>query len=526
MIHRASFFLTGLLIGPLTAGAETIESDICIYGATSGGVAAAVQAARMGKRVALVEPGTHVGGLSSGGLGQTDTGNKGGIGGVSREFYRRLGKHYGNDENWTFEPRVAETTFRAMLEEAKVVLRTGEWLASVGKRGTRIVEFATESGTVYRAAMFVDATYEGDLMAKAGVGYAVGREANAAYGETLNGIRGETPLHQFTVAVDPYVKAGDPSSGLLPGIAGAPFGAAGAADRAVQAYNFRMCLTDVAENRLPFAKPEGYDPARYELLLRYILAREKAGRPWDDMQRQLRARMPNGKTDTNNNGAFSTDHIGANHDWPEADRAGRERIFRDHLAYQQGLMHFLTHDERVPERIRKEIGEWGSCKDEFVETGGWSHQLYVREARRMVSDYVMTQHDCEGRRAAEDPVGLGSYNMDSHNCRRVVRNGRVENEGDFQVRGPEPYPISYRSIVPKESECANLFVPVCLAATHAAYGSIRMEPVFMVLGQSAATAAGLAIDEGVAVQKVHYAELRERLRKDGQILEWKVESKK
>jgi hypothetical protein len=364
-----------------------------------------------------------------------------------------------------------------------------------------------------RGRIFIDATYEGDLMAKAGVSYHVGREANATYDETLNGVQLGSKKHQFLVPVDPYVKPGDPASGLLPGLhAGGP-GEHGQGDHRVQAYNFRMCLTNAPENRLPFPKPAGYDPLRYELLLRYI-----QGGVWDAFGSNLP--MPNRKTDTNNNGGFSTDNIGMNYDYPDADYATRERIFQEHVTYQQGMMWFLVNDPRVPEKIRQQMSQWGLCKDEFREAGGWSHQLYVREARRMISDYVMTQHNCQGRVVADDAVGLAAYGMDSHNTQRYVKDGQAINEGDVQVHGFSPYPIAYRSIVPKESECRNLLVPVCLSSSHIAYGSIRMEPVFMVLGQSAATAAIHALEQNVSVQRVDIQKLQARLLEDKQVLAW------
>ncbi len=513
------------------------EFDIVVYGGTSGGVAAAVQASRMSRSVVLVEPGQHWGGLTAGGLGATDIGHKAAIGGVSREFYRRLGAHYAQrdawpfqdpatyrggrsvaaePEMWTFEPHVAEQIFREMLREARVVVISGERLDL--KRGVRvesgrIVEIVMESGAAFRGKVFIDAGYEGDLMAGAGVKYHVGREANAAYQETLNGVQLGSKAHQFKVPVDPYRVAGDPASGLLSGIHDGGPGEQGAGDHRVQAYNFRMCLTDLPENRLAFPKPPGYDPARYELLLRYI----QAG-VWDALGSNLP--MPNRKTDTNNNGGFSTDNIGMNYDYPDGDYATRERIVREHIVYQQGLMWFLANDPRVPEKVRQEVNRWGLCRDEFTDAAGWSHQMYIREARRMISEYVMTQHNCQGRTTAADSVGLAAYGMDSHNTQRYVQAGRVVNEGDVQVHGFTPYPIAYRSIVPREAECSNLIVPVCLSTTHIAYGSIRMEPVFMVLGQSAATAASQAIAQNVPVQRIDLAQLQQQLRADKQILEW------
>ena len=508
-----------LAAAAFTAAAEVVETDILVFGGTAGGVSAACTAARFGKTVVLTEFGKHIGGLTSGGLGATDIGNKAAIGGFSRTFYKRLGKHYQKDEAWTFEPSVAERELRALLAEAKVPVHFEQRLAGVKRDRNRIVEVSMESGKIFRAKMFIDCTYEGDLMAKAGVQYMVGREANAHFGETLNGIRAETPKHQFLVPVDPYRVAGNPASGLLPYVQDAPLGTPGAADRSVQAYNFRLCLTKNPGNRKPIEAPPDYDPKRYELLGRYFEALASRGQKIS-LNNFLKIDMVTPeKTDINNNGGFSTDYIGMNHEYPEADYATRAKIWQEHLAYIQGLLTFLGHDPRVPESIRAEMQAWGLCRDEFPDTGGWPHAMYVREARRMLSDYVMTEKVCRQLETPEDPVGLGAYNMDSHNCRRIVRDGKAHNEGDVQV-GVKPYPISYRSIVPKQSECENLFVPICLAATHIAYGSIRMEPVFMILGQSAATAASFAIDDRVPVQKVSYPKLREQLLKDGQVLAW------
>ncbi len=539
--------ICGALTIAAAARAETVTTDICIYGGTASGVAAAVQAARMGKSVVIAEFGRHIGGLTSGGLGATDIGNKAAIGGISREFYGRVAKHYAQPEAWlhetredyfkargqrttmqeasgpegtmwTFEPHVAEKILRDMLGSTPV--RLGQRLATVQKQGPRIVQLTMEDGTIYRARMFIDATYEGDLMAKAGVSYTVGREANALYGETLNGIRAETPLHQFEVKVDPYVKAGDPASGLLPFIQSDAPGEPGGGDKSVQAYNFRLCYTHVESNKLPHKAPENYDPATYELLARYIENMVAAGKKLEMPLFWLFTRMPNGKTDINNKGAFSTDFIGANHAYPEATYSERAKIWKAHIDYVRGYIYFLATSPRVPDHIRQEVQSWGPAKDEFADTDHWPHQLYVREARRMVSTYVMTELNCRGHKVAEDVIALAAYMMDSHNCRRIVRNGYVENEGDVEVHGFPPYPISYRAIVPKQSECENLLVPICLSASHIAYGSIRMEPVFMILGQSAATAAAMAIDSGLPVQKNDYAALRARLVQDKQVLEW------
>lgn len=514
--------------------------DVVVYGGTSGGIAAAVQAARMGKTVVLVEPSRHLGGLTSGGLGATDIGNKQAIGGISREFYGRVYQYYQKPEAWKrhspeqylamggrgidrdtktmwgFEPHVAEAIYREMLAEAKVPVLLNERLdlkAGVKKEGTRIRAIVLESKKTLAGRVFIDATYEGDLMAKAGVSYHVGREANARYGETLNGIQvAHATEHQFTKAVDPYVKPGDPKSGLLPLVQDGPPEVDGEGDARVQAYCFRLCTTDVPENRRPWPKPKDYDPMRYELLLRNFEAGDHRV-PWHPIW------MPNRKTDTNNNFAISTDNLGMNYDYPDGDYAPREKIVQEHESYQKGLLWTLANSPRVPEKVRAEFQRLGLCKDEFVDSDNWPHQLYVREARRMVSDYVMNENHCTGRVVVPDSVGLGAYGMDSHNIRRYVdKTGHARNEGDVQVPVVGPYPVSYRSIVPKAGECTNLLVPVCLAASHIAYGSIRMEPVFMILGQSAATAASQAIDADADVQKVEYPRLRECLLKDGQVL--------
>ncbi len=515
------------------------EYDLVVYGGTSGGVSAAIQAARMGKSVVVIEPSKHLGGLTTGGLGATDIGNKGAIGGISREFYQRVKKHYADDAAWkyekrsefkgrghspkedaawTFEPHVAMQIYKDMLREHKIPVLMGQRLdlkKGVQKKGTRIVAIAMESGETYRGKMFLDATYEGDLMAKAGVSYHVGREANKTYGETLNGVQVRNAVHhQFVKNVDPYLKPGDPKSGLVPLVQAESPGKDGDGDHKVQAYNFRLCATDRPENRRPWPRPKNYDAKRYELLLRNFEAGDLR-LPWNPVL------MPNRKTDSNNNFAFSTDHIGLNYAYPDGDHATRAKIWQDHIDYQQGLMWTLANHPRVPEKVRKHFQTWGLAKDEFVETDNWPPQLYVREARRMIGPYVMIEQNCRGTKTAEDPVGLAAYTMDSHNIQRyVTKDGYVRNEGDVQVGGFSPYPISYRSIVPKAAECTNLLVPVCLSASHISYGSIRMEPVFMVLGQSAATAAALAIDGKTTVQEVDYKKLRERLLADKQVLEW------
>ena len=530
-----------LLPAATTCGAAEATYDVVIYGGTSGGVAAAVQARRMGKSAVIIEPSQHLGGLTSGGLGATDIGNKAAIGGISREFYQRIKRHYSDaaswkhqkpeeyrpnrgsdatneDAMWTFEPHVAEQIMGDFCKENGIEVVKEERLdlvKGVTKQAGRIVSLQMESGRKFRGKMFIDATYEGDLMAKAGVSYTIGREANSQYDETLNGVQvANATKHQFIKPVDPYVKPSDPKSGLLPRVVAGPLPPDGTGDKKVQAYNYRLCATDKPENRRPWPKPANYDEKQYEILLRNFEAGDLR-LPWNPVL------MPNRKTDSNNNFVFSTDNIGMNYEYPDGDYATREKIIQEHIDYQQGLMWTLANHPRVPPSVREHFTKWGLAKDEFLDHDNWPHQLYVREARRMVSAYVMTQHHCQGRVTAEDSVGLAAYTMDSHNIQRYVdAEGHVRNEGDVQVGGFPPYAISYRTIVPTESECTNLFVPVCLSATHISYGSIRMEPVFMVLGQSSATAAVLAIDGNVNVQDVDYSKLKERLLADKQVLEW------
>jgi hypothetical protein len=513
---QATLLGTGaVILGPTArAHAAVVTADLVVYGATPGGLAAAIQFRRSGGSAVVVEAGTHVGGMTTAGLGATDTGNTAAIGGLSHEFYRRVyGKYNGtpvtasSPARFTFEPHVAAAVFADLLAEAGVTVHLGRRLATVTKAGNRITELSTEDGQVYRGLMYVDASYEGDLLARAGVAATVGREGNAAYGESINGVQ-LRDKHQFTKAVDPYVTPGSPASGLLPGVSAATLAPNGTADGRIQAYNFRMCLTQAA-GRVPFPRPDGYDAGRYALLLRYIEAGYTG--PFFNA-----VSVGGGKTDSNNDGAFSTDDIGMNYAYPTASFAARDTIAAEHRTYQQGLMWFLSNDARVPATIRSATAGWGLAADEFTATGYWPSQLYVREARRMVSAYVMTEHNCRGAATVADSIGLASYTMDSHNCQRLVVSGVTKNEGDVQVGVPGPYQVSYRSIVPVEAQCANLLVPVCLSASHIAYGSIRMEPVFMVLGQSAAVAARLAITNTVPVQQVNVATLQGLLRDLGQ----------
>lgn len=543
---------------------QPLEADICIYGGTSAGIVAAIEASRLGKSVILIEPSSRLGGLTTGGLGATDIGNKQVIGGISREFYQHVKSYYqkpsnwkwqksdeykhsmnqsGEDAMWTFEPSAALKIYQAMLSRTPVVVRTGERLdrkQGVKKAGKTITEIVTLEGGRYRAKMFIDATYEGDLMAASEVTYTVGRESNSKYGETLNGVQANkinlsltgsmepsirtdvlvsrnARYHNFVDGVDPYVVKGDPSSGLLPMINSGGPGIEGQGDKKIQAYCFRMTLTDVPENRNLFQKPDTYNEQYYELLFRnYEAAPEgridKMYDYGDPIIPWINTPMPNRKTDINNQKGLSTNFIGQNYRYPEADYEERERIVEAHREYQKGLMWTLAYHPRIPKQVRDEVSRWGTCKDEYEREDGWQGQLYIREARRMVSDYVVTQHDCEGLKVADDAIGMAAYTMDSHMVQRYVdANGFVQNEGNVACPVRRPYPISYRAIVPKEEECGNLLVPVCVSSSHIAFGSIRMEPVFMVLGQSAANAAVLAIDEGKSVQQIDYRKLRSQL---------------
>ena len=524
--------------------AVTRTADVIIYGGTSAAVTAAVQVKKMGRSVIVVSPDKHLGGLSSGGLGFTDTGDKSVIGGLARAFYGRLYDHYQKPGSWTwekreqfgnkgqgtpaldganrtmwiFEPHAAEQVFEDYVRENSITVYRNEYLnrsaGGVQKRGNVIQSFRTLSGTLYVGKMFIDVTYEGDLMAAAGVSYHVGREANSVYGEEFNGVQPGVFQHghYFKTNVSPYKTPGDPKSGLLPEVSPEPIGEKGSGDNKIQAYCFRMCLSNHPDNRIPFAKPAGYDPARYELLARVFANGYTETFNKYDL-------IPNRKTDTNNHGPFSTDYLGKNYDYPEATYERRREIIRDHELYQKGLMYFLQNDPRVPADVHERMQQWGLPKDEFTDNGGWPHQIYVREARRMIGEFVMREADALGKTTVPNSIGMGSYSLDAHNAQRYVKaDGFVQNEGDIGVHPKQPYSIAYGSILPKEAECANLLVPVAMSASHIAYGSIRMEPVFMILGQSAATAAVLAIQNKVSPQKLPYEKLKAVLLEDGQRL--------
>lgn len=525
---------------------EVYEADVVIYGGTSAAVIAAVEVAQSGKSVIMVSPDIHLGGLTAGGLGWTDTGKKETIGGLARNFYHRVYNHYQQNEAWKwmereeygntgqgtpaidgerrtmwiFEPHIAEQVFEELVQENNIELYRDEWLDrenGVKKNNGKITSITTLSGKKFKGKMFMDATYEGDLLATAGVSYYVGREGTDVYGEEWNGVQTGVyhHRHHFKVLdqpIDPYWVPGDPSSGLLPRINPYPPGEKGQGDHRVQAYCFRTCMTNHPKNRVPFPKPEGYDSTQYELLVRIF----DAG--WRDWFGKFDA-IPNRKTDTNNHGPFSSDNIGMNYDYPEASYERRKEIIKEHETYQKGLLWFVANDPRVPEEIQTEMQKWGLAKDEFTDNGNWPHQMYIREARRMIGKFVMTENELLKRTPTPESVGMGSYTIDSHNVQRyVTEEGHVHNEGDIGVGLPGPYEIAYGALVPKKEECQNLLVPVCASASHIAFGSIRMEPVFMILGQSAAVAVCMAIDEKIAVQDIEYEKLKYLLQEKGQVL--------
>ncbi|MEZ4895924.1 MAG: FAD-dependent oxidoreductase [Saprospiraceae bacterium] len=525
--------------------ADGTGNDVVIYGGTAAAVTAAVQLKQMGLTVRIVCPEYHLGGMSSGGLGFTDTGNKAVIGGLARKFYQGIYDYYQRQETWQwqqpeeygnrgqgtaaidgdhrtmwiFEPHVAEQVFEDWIREYQIPVERGEFLDR--EYGVEIVNgsirsLTMQSGKIFPGKVFIDATYEGDLMVSAGVSYHIGREANSVYQEHWNGVQKDVFHHGHhfdDLHISPYVIPGDPASGMLPRISSADPGENGSGDRRIQAYCFRTCLTKVAANRIAFVRPDHYDSTQYALLLRVYAA------GWRETFEKFDA-IPNAKTDVNNHGPFSFDNIGMNYDYPEASYERRAEIIREHEIYQQGLLYFLANDPRVPEEVRHEMQEWGLAKDEFTDHGHWPHQIYVREARRMVGVNVMTEHEILGTAPVHESIGMGSYTMDSHNTQRyITADGYVQNEGDVGVHPEQPYRIALGAILPKQDECTNLLVPVAVSSSHIAYGSIRMEPVFMILGQSAATVAGLAVKASCPVQEVPYAIIRGQLLRDGQVLE-------
>ena len=523
----------------------TFKADIIIYGGTSAAVAAAVQVAEMGQSVIVVSPDKHLGGMSSSGLGFTDTGNKEVIGGLARQFYQLIYDHYDKPDawnwqkrseygnrgqgnpaidgekrtQWIFEPHVAEEAFEKMISGAHVNVLRDEWLDrenGVLKKDGKIVSITTLSGKRFKGKVFIDASYEGDLMASAGIHYMVGREANSVYNEKWNGVQKGVHHHghYFKDNIDPYKIPGDSASVLLPRIYFGDPGENGSGDTKIQAYCYRLCLTQLPENRVSFTKPEGYDSSQYELLVRLSDTR------WNEFFGKYDP-IPNSKTDVNNHGPFSFDNIGMNWDYPDATYERRREIIAEHILYQKGLLYFMATDKRLPADVRNKMNTWGFAKDEFADNNNWPYNIYVREARRMIGEYVMTENDIMGNRDIPQPIGMGSYTMDSHNVQRYVTpDGFVQNEGDIGVSPGKPYQIDLDAILPLKEDCQNLIVPVCVSASHIAFGSIRMEPVFMILGQSAATLASLAVKNGVSIYDIQYGDLKEKLVEDGQVLEF------
>lgn len=540
---KTLFLITSVILMIACQGKKStsLKADVIIYGGTSAALSSAVQIVKMGKTAIIVSPDKHLGGMTSSGLGFTDTGNKEIIGGLARDFYQRIYNYYQKPETWKhqkkedygnvgqgtpaidganktmwiFEPSIAEKVFEDYVKDYDLKVYRDQWLGAVNMEDGKIKSITTTDGQTYEGKMFIDVTYEGDLMAAAGVSYTVGREANSQYNEKWNGIQVGVLHHGHHFGdrkISPYKIPNDPTSGLLPRISAENPGIRGEADNKLQAYCFRMCLTQDENNRIPFTKPVGYDSTQYELLLRVF----DSG--WRETFNKFDA-IPNYKTDVNNHGPFSTDNIGMNYDYPEASYERRQEIIKEHETYQKGLLYFIANDPRVPEDVQTEMAKWGYAKDEFEDNGNWPYQIYVREARRMVGDYVMTENEIQGKKAVNRSIGMGSYTMDSHNIQRyVTEDGYVQNEGDIGVHPKNPYRIDLGSILPKDGECSNLLVPVAVSSSHIAFGSIRMEPVFMILGQSAATLAGLALDKELDLKDIPYENLKTELEKEGQIL--------
>lgn len=505
----------------LSSCSQRNDYDLCIYGGTASGVMAAYSAAVKGLDVVVVEPTCRIGGMTTGGLGLTDIGNKSVVKGLPLQFYRDLGAKYGTLESWIFEPGAAKELLDRYLSHKNIRVVTGYHFVDAAKDGSRITGIRAAGGPdsadtlAFNAKWFIDCSYEGDLMAGAGVSYRTGREDNSEYSETWDGVQLMTG-HQFPDGVDPFVVPGDPESGLLWGISSQELLPDGTGDNLAQSYNFRVCLTDDPENLIPIGEPDNYDPSRYELLLRLYDAQKDMR---DINQYFIWSLMPNRKTDINNRGGFSTDMIGMNYDYLEGSYETRQEIIKAHRDYTLGLLYFVANDPRVPAALQDYVKCWGLPKDEYTECGNWSPQLYVRECRRMVGEYVATQADCENRVIAPEAIAYAAYTMDSHNCQRIVvrKDGRymVKNEGNVEIRGGLPYPISYRSLTPKREECTNLLVPVCCSASHIAYGSIRMEPVFMCMGEAAGLAVAIAQEKGLEnVQDVDYRDINEIIEKD------------
>jgi hypothetical protein len=495
--------------------------DVVVYGATASGSMAAIAAAQHGMHVALVEPGAHIGGMLSGGLSNSDVENQQQlIGGLAQQFFAAAGAHYHQPISYAFEPHVAEEILRDMLAKARVAIFFHSRLASAQKNGSAITHIRLEDGREFIAHVFIDSSYEGDLMKAAGVTYVVGRESRDKYDEPLAGRQDLLPGHhqfRFTVSAD---TAG---GGLLPFVvAQKDVAVTGSADGRFQSYCFRLCLTEDPADRLPITRPEGYDPNRYELARRYLEAAKGALSLGDFLGV---VRIPNGKSDVNSTGPVSTDLLGASWEYPEASYARRQQIWEEHLTWAQGLIYFLQNDPAVPEAIRVQANHWGLPKDEFVDTGHWPNQLYVREGRRMQGEYFLTEHDLETLREKYDSIGMAGYNIDIREVEwlahkvylfpKVINQVFMEGYLSMPVR---PWQIPYRALLPMEEQASNLLVTVCISASTIAYASFRMEPNYMIAGESAGTAAALAVKTKRSVHKIDIAELQSELRANGQIL--------
>ncbi|WP_058186425.1 FAD-dependent oxidoreductase [Terracidiphilus gabretensis] len=512
-----------LLISALVAQPARHQADVVVYGGTASGVMAAYSAAQDGMHVILLEPGKHLGGMVTGGLSATDLGHFQIIGGYTRGFYMEAASHYGvheltTQDAWLSEPHVDEAIFCAWLNSSHVQVFFQQRLRErngVMKREKKITQITTEDGQAWHAKVFVDCSYEGDLMAQAGVSYVVGRESTNAFQENLAGVRTDTPKHQFQWLTPAY----DTSHHLWPYVDSGPLEPEGTGDKKVQSYNLRLILTNDPANKLPWAKPEGYNPANFTLLGYYLSHfQEHAGRAPKVQDIMNPVLIPNHKADFNNNGAFSTDYIGKSWTYPDASYAERQRIWKEHLLYVQSFVYFIATDPQVPASLRAEMNTWGLSKDEFADTDQWPNQLYIREGRRMMGEYVIKQSDLQTERTKPDSIGMGSFNSDSHNIQRVAMpDGTVRNEGDVQVP-VEPYEIPFRTILPKRDQVENLLVPVCLSASHVAYSSVRMEPQYMIIGQAAGSAAAIAIRANEPVQNVDVPQLQEKLRQHKAIL--------
>ncbi|MEO5996889.1 MAG: FAD-dependent oxidoreductase [Chitinophagaceae bacterium] len=534
---NCNIFLVGILLNSFSAFSQSATFDVIVYGGTAGGFTAAIQVAKMGKSVALLEPGKHIGGISVEGLGSTDIDNHPefqnsfAVGGLAMEFYRRIAIAYGREKAfdsailfkkklpllWRFESSVAEKVIREWLAEYNIKLYYQSHLSenknAVVKKSGAIATIRMEDGKEYKAKIFIDATIEGDLLAAAGVTTIIGRESNFRYHETLNGIRAVTDHNQFAVKVDPYKTPGDPLSGVIPTIQDEPFGIPGEGDKSLQAYCFRVCLTKNKDNQVSFTTPAGYNRSEYEIYIRYEKAGGKLYKP--------SAGLPNGKTDLNGGADLSHNLYGMNRDYPGGSYAVKEKVLSYHKNFTQGLFYFLANDTAVTASVRNEWSQWGLCKDEFTDNGGWPRMFYVRDARRMVSDYIITQHHGSSVNPVpvEDPIAVAYWPMDVHSARRIIKDGYAYNEG-FVFGGNywRPFGVSYRAMVPKRSECNNLLTPTCLSASHIAYGAIRLEYNYMTQGQACAIAAVLAIKTKKTVQDIAYETLKSELLKQGAVI--------